>query len=77
MNAHQAMNIFAHERRHQVVANGETVRSYDLTTGELMWRCGGHTVGEIPMLAVGHGLVFAASGLDKDILQAIALGKNR
>gem|GEM_PF-2519893 len=56
------MNIFAHEGRHRVVVNGETVRSYDLTTGELMWRCGGHTVGEIPMLAVGHGLVFAASG---------------
>ena len=67
--------IFTHEGLRQVVVNGETVRSYDLTTGELMWRCGGHTASAIPMPAVGHGLVFTASGWKKDTLQAIALGK--
>ena len=67
--------IFTHAGRRQVVVNGKTVRSYDLATGELIWRCGGHTASAIPMPAVGHGLVFTASGWRKDTLQAIALGK--
>ena len=67
--------IYTHDDRRQVVINGETVRSYDLGTGELVWKCGGHTASAIPMPAVGHGLVFTASGWKKDALQAIALGK--
>ncbi len=67
--------IFTHEDRRQVVVNGEAVRSYDLGTGELIWRCGGHTASAIPMPAVGHGLVFTASGWKKDTFQAIELGK--
>jgi len=67
--------IFAHAGRRQVVVHGKTVRAYDLTTGELLWRCGGHTASAIPMPAVGHGLVFTASGWRKDTLQAIRLGQ--
>ncbi len=67
--------IFTHAGRRQVVINGKTVRSYDLATGELLWRCGGHTASAIPMPAVGHGLVFTASGWRKDKLQAIRLGQ--
>ena len=67
--------IFTHAGRRQVVVNGKTVRSYHLVTGELIWRCGGHTASAIPMPAIGHGLVFTASGWKKDSLQAIALGK--
>lgn len=68
--------IFTHAGRLQVVVNGATVRSYDLITGELLWQCGGHTAGAIPMPAVGHGLVFTASGWRKDLVQAIALGES-
>jgi outer membrane protein assembly factor BamB len=67
--------ILTHAGRRQVVVNGKTVRAYDLATGELLWRCGGHTAGAIPMPAVGHGLVFTASGWRKDVLQAIELGQ--
>lgn len=67
--------IFTHAGRRQVVLNGKTVRTYDLATGKLLWRCGGHTAGAIPMPAVGHGLVFTASGWRKDMLQAIKLGQ--
>ncbi len=67
--------IFTHAGRQQVVVNGVTVRAYDLATGELLWECGGHTAGAIPMPAVGHGLVFTASGWSKDKLQAIKLGQ--
>ena len=68
-------SIFTHAGRRQVVLNGEKVRSYDLATGELLWECGEQSVGAIPMPAVGHGLVFAASGFRKDTLDAIALGQ--
>ena len=67
--------IFTHAGRHQVAINGATVRTYDLATGELLWECGGHTAGAIPMPAVGGGLVFTASGWRKDVLQAIRLGQ--
>jgi outer membrane protein assembly factor BamB len=67
--------IFTHAGRRQVVLNGKVVRSYDLATGELLWQCGGHTAGAIPMPAIGHGLVFTASGWRKDVLQAIRLGQ--
>ena len=58
-----------------VAVNGATVRNYDLATGELLWECGGHTAGAIPMPAIGHGMVFTASGWRKDTLHAIALGQ--
>jgi outer membrane protein assembly factor BamB len=68
-------SIFTHKGRRQVVLNGEKVRSYHLATGELLWECGRQSQGAIPMPAVGHGLVFAASGFRKDTLHAIALGQ--
>ncbi len=58
-----------------MVLNGAIVRSYDLATGELLWQCGGQSLGAIPMPAVGHGLVVATSGWEKDTLHAIALGQ--
>lgn len=67
--------IFEHAGRRQVVVNGKTVRCYDLATGELLWQCGGQSEGAIPMPAVGHGMVFAASGFANDTLHAIALGQ--
>jgi len=68
--------IFTHAGREQVVVNGATVRAYDLATGEELWQCGGHTAGAIPMPAIGHGMVFTASGWRKDMLQAITLGQS-
>ena len=69
--------IFTYAGRDQVVINGATVRNYDLATGELLWECGGHTAGAIPMPAVGHSMVFTASGWSKDVFQAIRLGQTR
>ncbi len=67
--------ILTHAGRHQVIVNGKKVRAYDLASGELLWECGGHTAGAIPMPAVGHGLALTASGWSKDWLQAIELGQ--
>lgn len=66
--------IFTHAGRRQVVLNGAPVRSYDFATGEPLWQCGGQSLGAIPIPAIGHGLVFAASGWRKDTLHAIKLG---
>jgi outer membrane protein assembly factor BamB len=66
--------IFEHDGRHQVVVNGQMVCSYDLRSGELLWQCGHQSEGAIPIPAVGHGLVFATSGYNKDTFHAIALG---
>ncbi|MDA1266511.1 MAG: PQQ-binding-like beta-propeller repeat protein, partial [Planctomycetota bacterium] len=62
--------IFTHAGREQVLVNGATVCCYDLQSGELLWRCGGHTAGAIPMPAVGHGMAYTASGWRKDSFQA-------
>ena len=67
--------IFSFAGREQVVVNGIKVCSYDLATGELLWYYSGHTAGAIPMPAIGHGLVFTASGWSSDVLQVVRLGK--
>ncbi|MEM7456307.1 MAG: PQQ-binding-like beta-propeller repeat protein [Planctomycetota bacterium] len=68
--------IFEHGGRVQVAVNGTSVISYDLQTGIELWRCSGHTAGAIPIPAIGHGLIFTASGWNKDYLQAIRLGED-
>ncbi|MDP7017867.1 MAG: PQQ-binding-like beta-propeller repeat protein, partial [Pirellulaceae bacterium] len=67
--------IFTHAGRRQVILNGAKVRSYDFATGDLLWECGGQSLGAIPMPAIGHGLAFATSGWRKDTLHAIKLGQ--
>ena len=67
--------IFTHNNRNQVVINGTYVCCYDLDSGEFLWKSGGQSMSAIPMPAVGHDLVFAASGWRKDTVHAIALGK--
>ena len=67
--------ILTFGEKQQVVVNGITVRSYDLNTGQLVWKCGGHTASAIPVPAFGHGMVFNTSGWSKDKLQAIRLGR--
>ncbi len=67
--------IFTHAGRPQVVLNGAPVTSYDLATGEQLWQCSGQSLSAVPIPAVGHGLVFAASGWQKDTVHAIKLGQ--
>ncbi|MCX6908074.1 MAG: PQQ-binding-like beta-propeller repeat protein [Verrucomicrobia bacterium] len=67
--------IIEHEGRWQVVVNATNkARSYDLTTGELLWECGGLTVNAIPSPVAGLGLVFVMSGFRGNALYAIRPG---
>ena len=45
-----------------ILSSQRHVRSYDPTTGEELWNCGGNLFEVIPTPAVGHGLIFCSSG---------------
>ena len=45
-----------------IVSSQRRVIAYDPATGSELWRCGGNLFEVIPTPAVGHGLVFCASG---------------
>ena len=45
-----------------IVSSQRQVQSYNPSTGEELWRCGGNLFEVIPTPAVGHGLLFCASG---------------
>ena len=49
----------------------ERVRSYDLTTGDLVWESDGLTMNAIPSPVYGDGLLFLMSGFRGNDLKAI------
>ncbi len=57
----------------QVIINGSRdVRGYDLTTGSLIWECGGLSVENVVASPVaGNGMVFSGSSYDKQSMLAI------
>ncbi len=60
--------------KHQVIASGtNNVCSYDLQTGELVWKCGGLTMNVIPTPVVHDGVLYATSGFRGNMLRAIKL----
>lgn len=70
-------SIIVHEGRPQVVVNGSAfVRTYDLETGETLWRISGMTNAPIPMPVPGDGMVYLASGTNGQAFTAVRLGQN-
>ena len=65
--------IVEHNGRTQVVTNGNRVRSYDLTTGELIWECGGQVDNPIPSPVLQDGTVFCMTGYRGNAIYAIPL----
>ncbi len=60
----------------QVVTSATNlIRSYDLQTGELIWRCAGQTRNVIPSPVAGFGMVYCTSGYRGSSLQAVELGR--
>ncbi|WP_237607690.1 outer membrane protein assembly factor BamB family protein [Roseimaritima sediminicola] len=67
--------IVSHEGRQQVIMNGENyVRSYDLATGEELWRCGGQTQRPVASPVANDEMVFVGSGFRGSFLAAFRLG---
>ena len=66
--------VVDHAGRKQVVMNGQTyARSYDLDTGEELWRCGGQTERPVASAVADNGLVFVGSGHRGSFLGAFRL----
>lgn len=67
--------IIEHEGRAQViVAATSFVRSYDLETGEVIWKCAGLGTNVIPIPQISHGNVIVMSGHRRPAMFAIELG---
>ncbi|WP_417744201.1 PQQ-binding-like beta-propeller repeat protein [Rosistilla oblonga] len=55
--------IVQHDGQEQVVMNGDGyARSYDLETGEELWRCGGQTMRPGASAVAADGMIYVASG---------------
>ncbi|MDX2031177.1 MAG: PQQ-binding-like beta-propeller repeat protein [Blastocatellia bacterium] len=68
--------ILEHNGSRQVVVTGtRKVRSYDLTTGKLIWECAGLGVNVIPQPIHHDGVVYVMSGYVRPNLMAIKLGR--
>lgn len=66
--------IIDHDGRPQVIASGTSrVRGYDLTTGKVLWECGGLSSNIVASPVSEAGMVFAGSSYDKRALLAIRL----
>ena len=64
--------IVEHDGKAQVVVSATNrIRSYALTTGELLWECGGMTGNVVPTPVCGDGLLLATSGFRGSALLAI------
>lgn len=60
----------------QVITNATNrIRSYDFSTGDLIWECSGMTRNVIPMPVVSDNLIFIMSGFRGSALLAIDLTK--
>ncbi len=70
--------VVPHAAGNQVVTNAtNSVRSYDLETGELIWESQGMTLNTIPSPVASRGMVFVTSGFRGNALQAIRLADAR
>ncbi len=66
--------VLEHNGRTQVIVNGtERIRSHDLTTGKVLWECGGMTVNAIPSAVAAGGVVYCVSGYKGAAACAISL----
>lgn len=66
--------VIEHKGRTQVVVNAHNfIRSYDLSTGKELWRCGGMTVNPIPSPVASDGIVYVMSGYQGAAAVAISL----
>lgn len=66
--------VVEHAGRKQIIMNGQKfARSYDLETGEELWRCSGQTVRPVASPVAADGLVFVGSGFQGAFLGAFRL----
>ena len=68
--------VVEHGGKPQVITTASRkIRSYDLTSGELIWECSGLTPNVIPSPVSADGMLYATSGFQGAALLAIRLGR--
>jgi outer membrane protein assembly factor BamB len=66
--------VVEHAGRRQIVISGTNrIRAYDVSTGDVLWECGGLSTNVVASPVSGGGLVFAGSSYDTKALLAIRL----
>jgi outer membrane protein assembly factor BamB len=66
--------VIEHHGKHQVIVSGTNrVRGYDLSTGEVIWECGGLSANVVASPVAADGMVYAGSSYDTRNLLAIHL----
>jgi outer membrane protein assembly factor BamB len=66
--------IVEHDGTKQVIVNATNrVRSYELSTGKVLWECGGQTVNAIPTPVADDEVVYVTSGYRGSLLVAVPL----
>ncbi len=66
--------VVGHDGKPQVIISAtDRTRSYELTTGNLIWECRGMTLNAIPTPVAANGMVYLTSGFRGNALQAIRL----
>jgi len=64
--------IVTHKEKPQVIVSGtDRVRGYDLTTGKIIWECGGLANNIVASPVAADGMVFVGSSYEKRVLLAI------
>lgn len=67
--------IIKHDGVEQVIVSSTNrIRSYELSTGKVIWECGGMTTNVIPTPIADFGMVYTLSGFRGAALLAIKLG---
>ncbi len=66
--------VVEHEGREQLIVSGTNrIRSYDLSTGDLIWQCGGMSQNIVATPVAADGMVFVGSSYEKRQMLAIRL----
>ena len=66
--------VVEHAGSRQLIVSGTVrIRSYELATGRVIWECGGLSANIVCSPVAGHGMVFAGSSYEKQVMMAIEL----
>ena len=66
--------VVDHEGKTQVIVSGtRRLRAYDITTGKVIWECGGLSANVVASPVAAEGMVYAGSSYDSRALLAIRL----
>ena len=66
--------VVEHEEKPQVIISAtKRIRGYDLTTGDVIWECGGLSHNVVASPVADDGMVYAGSSYEKRVMLAIRL----